>query len=77
MEFENKVVLLTGASSGIGKSATLAFAAQGANVIAVDINASKGEEVIKEIMDSGGKATFIKTNVGDWEAMRALSLIHI
>ncbi len=72
MEFENKVVLLTGASSGIGKSATLAFAAQGANVIAVDINASKGEEVIKEIMDSGGKATFIKTNVGDWEAMRAL-----
>ena len=36
MEFQDKVVLITGAASGIGKAAAMAFAAQGAKVIVSD-----------------------------------------
>lgn len=72
MEFENKVVLMTGAASGIGRQASLSFATQGATVIAVDLNASAGAEVVEEIRSIGGAAKFVKTNVADWEAMSSL-----
>ena len=47
MEFKDKVVLITGAASGIGKAAAIAFAAQGANVIVSDYNAKGGKSTVE------------------------------
>ena len=67
-----RVVLVTGASSGIGKAAAISFAQQGDTVVLADINEALGNEVLQEIKAAGGKALFIKTNVADWEAMEEM-----
>jgi NAD(P)-dependent dehydrogenase (short-subunit alcohol dehydrogenase family) len=61
--FEKKVCLVTGAGSGIGKATALAFATEGANVIAADINISPAEEVVKLIKDGGGSAFSVKVDI--------------
>src|SRR4051812_3159598 len=60
--FENKVALVTGASSGIGKACALQYAREGASVVVADIT-DKGNEVAEMIRKSGGDAVFIKTDV--------------
>lgn len=72
MNFQDKVVLITGASSGIGKAAALSYAAAGAKLILSDIQAEKGEAVVQEITQQGGKALFIATDVTQAEAVQAL-----
>lgn len=49
MMFENKVVIVTGAISGIGRATAAMFAARGASVVLVGRNASRGREIEKEI----------------------------
>jgi NAD(P)-dependent dehydrogenase (short-subunit alcohol dehydrogenase family) len=61
--FENKVALITGGSSGIGKAAALTFARQGATIAIVDLADQAGWQVVEEIRQAGGKAYFIKTDV--------------
>jgi len=61
--FENKIVLITGASDGIGKTTLLKFAEEGAIVINADILIEKGKEVIEQVNKSGGKGIFIPTDV--------------
>jgi len=56
-------VLVTGAASGIGRAAALAFAQQGAQVAVCDIDAAGGEAVAAEIAQEGGTAIFIKADV--------------
>jgi len=58
-----KVALVTGASSGIGRATAILFAKYGAKVIVADISIKGGEETVKQIEDAGGEATFIKTDV--------------
>jgi NAD(P)-dependent dehydrogenase (short-subunit alcohol dehydrogenase family) len=65
--FENKVVIVTGAASGIGESAARLFAAQGAKVVVADVNSERGEQVAAEI---GG--VFQHTDVTKEEAIEAL-----
>lgn len=60
---ENKVALVTGAGSGIGKASALAFAREGAKVVVADIVVDAGEQTANAIMESGGEATFIKADV--------------
>jgi NAD(P)-dependent dehydrogenase (short-subunit alcohol dehydrogenase family) len=62
--FENKVALITGGSSGIGKATALTFARQGASVLIADLSAELGEQTAEEITQSGGKAHFVRTDVG-------------
>jgi len=69
---KDEVAIITGASSGIGKETAISMAKLGAIIVAVDINESAGEELIDEIKHSNGKASFIKTNVADWEAMQKM-----
>ncbi len=61
--FLNKVVLITGSSSGIGKGAALTFARQGAKVVLASRSAGANEDLLQEIKSSGGEAFFVKTDV--------------
>jgi NAD(P)-dependent dehydrogenase (short-subunit alcohol dehydrogenase family) len=63
MRIENKVCLITGAGSGIGKETALLFAREGAVIIVNDRNMEAGEATVKEIIDNNGKATFIQADV--------------
>ncbi|MDR4889535.1 SDR family oxidoreductase [Fredinandcohnia sp. QZ13] len=65
MRLENKVALITGAGSGIGKETAHLFAKEGATVIVADVNESGGRETVSEIESNQGKALFIRTDVTD------------
>lgn len=72
MEFKDKIVLVTGAGSGIGRVTAHAFAKEGGIVVISDINEKGGEETVAQITALGGKSTFIKTNVAKFEDVEAL-----
>jgi len=63
MNFNGKVVLVTGATSGIGRQTALAFAKAGAKVALAGRRTEQGEAVVKEIESAGGEARFIQTDV--------------
>ncbi|HEU0059181.1 MAG TPA: glucose 1-dehydrogenase [Hyphomicrobiaceae bacterium] len=56
MEFKGKVALITGAGNGIGRAAALLFAARGAEVVAVDVDAATAERTVATIKQQGGGA---------------------
>jgi NAD(P)-dependent dehydrogenase (short-subunit alcohol dehydrogenase family) len=61
--FEGKVVIVTGAAGGIGRAACLKFAAEGAEIIAVDVDAEGAERSVALVRRSGGAATFVRADV--------------
>ncbi len=63
MRLAEKVALITGGNSGIGKATCLLFAREGAKVAVSGRNESRGQEVVKEIVAAGGEAVFIRTDV--------------
>ena len=70
--FKDKTALVTGAASGIGRAAALAFAAEGARVIASDIQEAEGKETARLIREAGGDALFIGVDVTDKESVGRL-----
>jgi NAD(P)-dependent dehydrogenase (short-subunit alcohol dehydrogenase family) len=63
MRLHNKVALITGAGSGIGRKTALLFAREGARVVVVDVNDSAGEAVAAEIREAGGQAVYAHADV--------------
>ena len=63
MRLQDKVALITGASSGIGRESALLFAREGAKIVAVDVDEDRGAEVVEEIGKDGGEAIFVRADV--------------
>jgi NAD(P)-dependent dehydrogenase (short-subunit alcohol dehydrogenase family) len=63
MNFQGKVALVTGGSSGMGRAAAIAFAKAGAKVIVAARREIEGSETVRFITDAGGEARFIQADV--------------
>lgn len=63
LNLKNKVVIITGAASGIGAASALAFAREGAWVVVADLQIARGEELVSRIQAEEGKAIFVKCDV--------------
>lgn len=71
MRLANKVALITGAYGGMGRASVRLFAKEGACVVIAGRNTERGKALENEIIDSGGKALFVKLDVNDpkqWKA---------
>ena len=69
---KNKVALVTGASSGIGRAIALVWAREGAKVVVSDVNVQAGEETAALVRAAGGDAIFVAADVGKPEDCEAL-----
>ena len=72
MRLQDKVAIITGAASGIGRATAIRFAAEGAKVIVADINREGGEETVEMVVNAGGTAAFVETDVGDEVALQRM-----
>ena len=61
--FEGKVVIVTGASSGLGEATALKFGREGAKVVVAARREDRGRAVVEQIENEGGDARFVKTDV--------------
>ena len=76
MRLKDKVSLITGAASGIGRESALLFAREQSKVVVADISEGGGEETVAMIQDAGGEASFFRCDVskaGDVQALIAFT----
>ncbi len=71
MRFKDKVCLVTGGGSGIGRAACLRFAAEGGKVLVVDLDEAHGKDTVATIEGAKGEAAFAKADVGKGDDVRA------
>ena len=70
MSLDGKVVIVTGAGSGIGRETAKLLSATGAQVVIAEINEASGNSTLKEIQSAGGSARFVQTDVGNEQSVR-------
>ena len=71
-KLQNKVVIITGAGSGMGEAISKLFSDEGAKIVAVDINDSALEKLMNEITQKGGVAMKIKANVANEDEVSSM-----
>jgi NAD(P)-dependent dehydrogenase (short-subunit alcohol dehydrogenase family) len=69
---DGKVALITGAGSGIGRESSLLFAAEGAAVVAVDVNEAAARDAVRDVEAAGGRATAMRADVVKADDCRAM-----
>lgn len=72
MRFKDKVIIVTGATKGIGEATAKAFAAEGGKVVVTGRTVELGEKVVQEIKDEGGEAIFVRCDVSSAEDVNNL-----
>ena len=72
MRFEDKVAIVTGGASGIGRASALRFARDGAKVAVADIDTQGGNQTITQIRDLGGEAVFVECDVARSDDVKRL-----
>ena len=74
--YTDKIVLITGGTSGIGKATAIAFAGHGAKVVLTGRREKEGAEVVAEIKKTGGTATYIRTDVAkEADVVKAIDFV--
>lgn len=63
MKLKDKVALITGAASGIGRETALLFAAEGACVVACDVNDDAGQKAVDQITSTGARSIYVHADV--------------
>ena len=71
IRFTDKVALVTGGASGIGRATANRLAAEGAHVIIADKNVDMANQAVSEIQEAGGKALFVEVDLADDESVQA------
>ena len=71
--FQNKTVIITGSSFGIGQGAARAFAEKGAKVVLASRNESANEALVDEIKSRGGEALFVATDISKTEDVKRMA----
>ncbi len=72
MRFQDKVVLITGGATGIGRATAVVFGKEGAKVVVADVNVEEGRETVRMIRDGEGEAEFVRADVSksaDWQRL--------
>ena len=72
MRLKNKVAIITGAATGIGRATALLFAREGASVVVADINEKNGTQTVQSIQEAGGRAIFVHTDLAIPNEIEAL-----
>jgi len=72
MKLENRVAVITGAGSGIGRASALEFAREGARVVVADLNLAGALETARQIEAGGGQAIAVETDVARPESVQTL-----
>jgi NAD(P)-dependent dehydrogenase (short-subunit alcohol dehydrogenase family) len=71
-QLTGKVGIVTGASAGIGRATALALATEGASVVVADVDEPRGRRTTQDIVDKGGQALFVATDVADDSSVAAM-----
>jgi meso-butanediol dehydrogenase / (S,S)-butanediol dehydrogenase / diacetyl reductase len=72
MKLKERVAVITGAGSGIGRASALEFAREGARVVVADINLSGARDTVKQIKTLGGQGLALQTDVASPESVERL-----
>src|SRR5215207_620790 len=63
MRLQDKVAVITGGSSGIGRETALLFASEGASVVVADVDDARGEQTVQDVKAAGGQAVYVHADV--------------
>src|SRR5262245_36582486 len=74
---ENRIAIITGAASGMGRATAIKFAEQGARVVVADINDDGGKLTVEKTRAAGGEAIFVHADVSSARDAEALAKVAL